>query len=297
MELRHLKYFIAVAEEENVTRAAARLHVAQPSLSRQIRDLEDELEVPLFDRAARSVRLTDAGRHFLGKAKEAVAAFDEAARSVREFANGRETEIHIGYAPSLTTEVLPRTLLAFQKNHPRMRVKLHDLSTGGMLAGLRDGSLQAALLVKPSATALEGLEYAEILRFRPWVAMAHAHPLAGEETVATARLKDQPLLAYAREDYPEHHAWMEKIFKGARSPKLFAEYDSSTSLIAAIESGCGIAIVQEGFESLAGVRIALRPLAAAGSTAFPLGVACRKDDRTEATRAFVAEAKRAGVTG
>lgn len=290
MELRHLRYFIAVAEEENVTRAAARLHVAQPSLSRQIRDLESELAVPLFDHAARTVRLNEAGRHFLTEAREVVARFEQAIRSVRDFADSQEGEFHVGYAPSLTTRILPRTLREFQIECPRIRVKLHDLSTEEMLVGLRERSLHAALLVKPSNPSLDGLVFSEVIRYRPCVAMPLSHPLSAGTKVSVAALADEPFVAYSRSDYPEYHIWLEQIFRGAKSPRIHAEYDSSTSLIASIESGCGLAMVQEGFESLAGARLAIRVIQGADEAAFSFGVACRKDDASKATRKFVAAA-------
>src|SRR5439155_19547315 len=110
MELRHLRYFVAVAEEQSVTRAAARLHVSQPPLSRQIRDLEDELGVALFDHGAKSVRLTEAGKFFLNQTRTVLQRADEAVRMVKAVANGQSGEIHVGYAPSLTVEILPRAL-------------------------------------------------------------------------------------------------------------------------------------------------------------------------------------------
>src|SRR6266481_8230343 len=114
MELRHLRYFVAVAEEQNVTRAAARLHVSQPPLSRQIRDLEDELGIALFEHGAKAVRLTEAGRVFLNEARAVLQRVDEAVQTIKAVASGQRGEIHVGYAPSLTVEVLPRTLRFFQ---------------------------------------------------------------------------------------------------------------------------------------------------------------------------------------
>jgi len=129
MELRHLRYFVAVAEEQNVTRAATRLHVSQPPLSRQIRDLEDELGVALFQHGAKAVRLTDAGRVFLEEARAVLRRADEAVQTVKAVASGQRGEIHVGYAPSLMVEVLPRALRSFEAANPGIRVQLHDLST------------------------------------------------------------------------------------------------------------------------------------------------------------------------
>src|SRR5436189_6129045 len=116
MELRHLRYFVAVAEEQNVTRAAARLHVSQPPLSRQIRDLEDELGIALFEHGAKAVRLTEAGRVFLIEARAALQRVDDAVQMAKAVATGHRGEIHLGYAPSLAVEFLPRTLRFFQES-------------------------------------------------------------------------------------------------------------------------------------------------------------------------------------
>src|SRR5437660_1170069 len=147
MELRHLRYFVAVAEMENVSRAALKLHVSQPALSRQIHDLEDELGFPLLERSAKSMRLTQAWRIFLNEARGVLQRADEAVKKARAAANGESEELHIGYAPALTPRILPPALRAFQFVMPRVRVKLHDLTTEEMLAGLRQSKLQLGLSV------------------------------------------------------------------------------------------------------------------------------------------------------
>src|SRR5213593_2006551 len=184
MELRHLRYFVAVAEEQNVTRAAARLHVSQPPLSRQIRDLEDELGVALFDHGAKSVRLTEAGRVFLTEARAVVERADKAVQTVKAVANGQRGEIHVGYAPSLTVELLPRALRFFQEANPGVRVQLHDLSTQEMLRGLRDGKLHVALMIQVSTKVLTGLAFKELRRYAICVAAHPSHPLARARKVS-----------------------------------------------------------------------------------------------------------------
>src|SRR5437762_6393622 len=114
MELRHLHYFIGVGEEENVSRAALKLHVSQPALSRQIRDLEGELGFPLFERSAKSVRLTEAGRAFLGESRAVLRRAEEAVQAARAIATGGRGELHVGYAPSPTARILPPTVRAFK---------------------------------------------------------------------------------------------------------------------------------------------------------------------------------------
>src|SRR5438046_10266719 len=154
MELRHLHYFIGVGEEENVSRAALKLHVSQPALSRQIRDLEEELGFLLLERGPKSVRLTEAGRAFLTEARAVLQRAEDAVKTARSIATGGRGELHVGYAPSLTARILPPALRAFQAELPNVRVKLHDLSTEEMFAGLCEGRLHVAMVVRLKADVL-----------------------------------------------------------------------------------------------------------------------------------------------
>jgi DNA-binding transcriptional LysR family regulator len=293
MELRHLRYFVAVAEEQNVTRAAARLHLSQPPLSRQIRDLEDELGVALFDHGAKAVRLTEVGRVFLTEARAVVQRADEAVQTVKAVASGQRGEIHVGYAPSLTVELLPRALRFFQEANPAVRVQLHDLSTQEMLRGLRDGKLHVALLIKVSAKVMAGLVFEELRRYAVCVAMHPAHPLARVRKVRLEQVANERLIAYTLADYPEYHVWLADLFAPLKHPPNIAEeHDSSTSLIASVEAGRGVALVQQGFDCLTGPRLKVRPLTPSPPP-FVVGVAYRKDANSPATANFIAAAQRA----
>src|SRR5215472_552015 len=203
MELRHLRYFVAVAEEENVSKAALKLHVSQPGISRQIRDLEDEIGFQLFERSAKSIKLTRAGQKFLAEAKAVLQRADDAVKAARTIATGQQGELHIGYAPSPTSRFLPPALRAFQSESPGVRVKLHDLSTEEMLTGLRESKLQIAFLVKPTTRMLRGVHFEEVLRDPICLAVAPAHPLARRRTVSMAEVAREPLAVYSRAEYPE----------------------------------------------------------------------------------------------
>lgn len=264
MELRHLRYFVAVAEEENVTRAAARLHVSQPPLSRQMRDLEADLGVPLFERTPKSVRLTEAGKVFYREAQSVLQRADEAVAAVRAVAGGGAGELHLGYAPSLTVELLPKALRRFQETSPGVKISLHDRSTEQMLAGLRDGTLDAALMVKTSSAALRGLQFRNLVTYHVCVAAHPSHPLAKKRKVPLAELAGERLIAYSQAEYPEYHEFLQRLFAGGRRrPLIGEEHDSVTSLIAALESGRGVAIVTESLRCMVGGRLVLRPLSPA----------------------------------
>ena len=290
MELRHLRYFIAVAEEENITRAAARLHVSQPGLSRQIRDLEDEIGFPLLERSARSVRLTEAGRRFLTEARAVLQRAKDAVEAARAIASGMEGEIHVGYAPSLTVQILPQALRTFQAEFPGVRVMLHDLSTEEMLSRLHDGKLQLALAVQPPRKMLRRLRFVELARYPLCVAVAPGHPLAGSRKVSLAQVVGEPLIVYSRKDYPEYHDSLEMLFKPVgHKPRIAEEHDGVTSLIAAVEADRGVALVPSCLACMAGPRLKLIPLSPAGQP-IVVGAIRREGEVSVHVEKFIASA-------
>ena len=295
MELRHLRYFVAVAEEENVTRAAARLHVSQPPLSRQIRDLEGELGIALFEHKAKSVRLTEAGRVFLNEARAVLSRAIEAVQVAKAVGEGKAGEIHVGYAPSLTVEILPRALRNFQESNPGVRVQLHDLSTQAMLQGLQEGKLHVALMIQVSKSALDRIRFEELERYAVCAAMHPAHPLARAKKVALQKIANERLIAYTLVDYPEYHAWLLEVFEPMkRSPVIAEEHDSSTSLIASVEAGRGVALVQQGFNCLAGPRLKVCPIIPPPKP-LVVGVASRNTLHSPAVDSFIKAAMKRNV--
>ena len=279
MELRHLRYFVAVAEQENVSRAALKLHVSQPGVSRQIHDFEEEIGFPLFERSAKALRLTDAGRKFLEEARAVLQRADEAVKSARAVAGGAGAEIHVGYAPSLTIQILPRALRAFQAKFPKAQVALHDLSTEEMLAGLRADKLQVALMVHPPRKMLRGLQFRELARYPLCAALSPNHPLAKSNTVSLEQLAGEPMIGYSRKDYPEYHDMLDEIFAGNRKPQIVEEHDGVTSVIAAVESGRGFALVPQCVECMAGPRVKLIPVKPAPPP-IPVGAAWKNGTAT-----------------
>jgi DNA-binding transcriptional LysR family regulator len=290
MELRHLRYFVAVAEAENVTRAAEKLRVSQPAISRQIRDLEEHLGLALFERSARAVRLTEAGRVFLFEARAVLQRSNEAVAAVRAVAGGLRGELHVGYAPSLTVQILPRALRRFQAGFPGVRVSLHDLSTGEMLAGLHDNGLQVALMVEPAGKELRGLRFHELARYPMCVALAPGHRFARNRSLSLAKIATESLIVYSRADYPEYHAALAEIFAPVgRIPTIVEEHDSVTSLIAAVESGRGIALVPSAMTCMVGPRLRIVSIVPALAPII-VGAVCRKSSDSVIAEKFIAAA-------
>jgi len=261
VELRHLRYFVTVGEVLNFTKAAQKLRVAQPALSRQIRDLEAELGVQLFDRAQRAVKLTEAGAAFLTEAKAVLDRADEAIKQVRGVARGERGEIHVGYAPSLTIELLPSALDSFHNVAPGVQVKLHDLSSEEMLRGVSEGKLQLCLVARPEVKALRGLKYEPLQDYPIYVGLPPKHQLVRAKTIKLEQIVNDPFVVYSRVEYPEYHVMLKEMFGAASgSLRIVEEHDSAPSLIAAAGIGRGLVIGPACLGMLAGSKLKFRPL-------------------------------------
>ena len=288
MELRHLRYFLAVGEALNFTKAAAQLRVAQPALGRQMQDLEDEIGVDLMKRSPRGVTLTAEGKLFLDEVRELLKRADESVEKVRALARGEYGELHVGYAPSPTVEILPPALAAFQKAVPRVKVLLHDLSSDELIAGLRNASLELAVMVyQPNGGQSAGIQF-ELLRTYPLcVAMTATHPFARLKSITLEKLAAEPLVGLRRKDYSEYHRIVDRVFASVHAkPRIAVECDSASSLITEVEAGRGVALSSTIFKLVAGKRLLYRPLTGTTEVAS-VGIArASKGDVTPAGEKF-----------
>ena len=282
MELRHLRYFITVGELLSFTQAAAKLHVAQPALSRQIRSLEDELGVKLLERNSRAVCLTAAGKIFLPEARAVLQRAEEAMAKVRT----KQEVIRIGYAPSLAAPHLPAALERWNTAHPNARAELHDVSSAEMLAGLQQGRLEVAIGPKPVKTPA-GLATRQLHRETWLLAIPPRHKLAPSKKVAVASLKGVPMLAFTAADYPEYAPAVAAYLKplGIEFAPV-QECDGVMSLISAVEAGAGVAFVSSGLGFLFPSRVPLRKIDPPPPS-FPVAVIWRPGGASEVSQAFV----------
>jgi DNA-binding transcriptional LysR family regulator len=261
VELRHLRYFATVGEVLNFTKAAQKLRVAQPALSRQIRDLEEELGVQLLERGARATKLSEAGAVFLVEARAVLERADKAVKAVRDVALGERVEIHVGYAPSLTIELLPCALHSFHNIAPSVHVKLHDLSSEEMLRGMGEGKFSLCLVARPEKESMRGLKFELLQEYPICVGVPSDHRLAQAKSVKLAQITAEPLVAYSRTEYPEYHAMLKELFASTGSElRIAEEHDSAPSLIAAARIGRGFIIGPACLGMLAGARLKFRPL-------------------------------------
>lgn len=241
MELRQLRYFVAVAEVGNISRAAKAIFLTQPALSRQIKALEDELGQRLLERRARSVHLTAAGRAMLHEARELLQHAEAALERVRQAGAG--VRLRIGYAPSLAGGLLAVAVARFSQAHPAAKVELLDLSTAEMLAGLENDRLDIVLTAggKPDTRAIR---WTALVRTTWKLAMHHDHPLGRRARATPAEVAGEPLLFLARGDYPEYCELVTGWLRAhGQRPQIAGEYDGAESLLAGVEAGLGVALV------------------------------------------------------
>lgn len=282
MELRHLRYFVAVAEEENVSRAAVRLHVSQPAVSQQVHDLEEEIGFPLFARTGRSVRLTGAGKTFFREARAILARLADAVERARtDLAS--PTEIHVGYIPLGTVEIVPRALRAYRDHLPGVRVILHDLSAEEMLPLLLQKKLDLALTVLSHRLPRE-LDMRLLACYATCGVVGVTHPLAKARRVSLDQLASEPLAALARKDYPYYHQHLRRVLATVgRRPRVGSEHDSGTSLLAAVAAGHEWTLLPSCATGRRLKFLQLRP----APPPWSIVALWRKDAANELVRAFV----------
>jgi DNA-binding transcriptional LysR family regulator len=285
VELRHLRYFVAVAEELHFGRAAARLHLAQPPLSRQIQQLENELGVRLFERGKRRVALTDAGAVFLDHARAVLAQADAAVEAARGAARGEAGKLTVGFIGAASYSVLPGIVQAFRTRVPDAELVLQELTTAEQLAALRAGQLRAGLVRPPVADATLAAE--TILREPLVVALPAGHPLAAQRRLALAALAAEPWVLFPRrlaaDLYDQIVALCERA--GFR-PRLAQEAVQMQTVVRLVGAGGGVSLVPRSVRTLHSAGVAYRPLRD-GPATVEMAVAWRRDDESPLLRQFL----------
>ncbi len=295
MELRQFRYFIAVAEELHFTRAAARLHIAQPPLSQQIRQLERELRTPLLRRTSRRVELTPAGQAFLQEARKAVAQVERAAQVARQVADKPAGRLDLGFVDSSLYGYVPQLLRRFRHERPDVHVTMRELSSGQQVEALHRGTLHVGLL-RPTRGGPQ-LVMEEIGRERLVVAMPTDHPLGRHDEIAAGDLRGLPFVFFQRSVAPGLHDQLMGLFRSAGfAPLIVEEASEGHTIVGLVAAGLGISLVPETLGQWRRRDVVYRPLAHPRAfVAMCLG--WRRDDRTEAVTAFVATARTARELG
>lgn len=258
MELRQLRYFVAVAETGNISRAAQKIFLTQPALSRQIKALEDEIGQCLLERSAHSIRLTPAGEALVAEARELLQRADAMLERVR--VAGQTVRLRVGYAPSLASGLLSGAVANFSQKHPNARVELFDLSTKEILAGLENDTLDVALTVGQERDG-HGLKWTQLVQVSWQLALHRQHPLTRKSRVSPEDVARERLLVFCQRDYPEYWNIITDWLREQRQrPAIAGEYDGVNSLLAAVESGLGVAIVTTSAAQLIPKNVRLKTL-------------------------------------
>jgi len=267
MELRHLRYFVAVAEELNFRRASERLRVAQPALSSQIKDLEFEVGARLLDRDTGGVRLTDAGSAFLEEARLIVAHAQRAITVAREAAKGRRGRLTVGYFAPIFMGLMPESLKAYREKFPEVDVVLVELPIVDQIAALESGAIQIAFTVAGSTAIPPNVKSVPVAHSTIRVVMRREHRLARARQVALTDLAGEHLLCFspAKGLSSVQGAIMQRVF-ASRGLKLKPprQIDGVEAFRATLESGLGVSLIAESGSLSQSDYLVLRPLKETG---------------------------------
>ncbi len=284
MELRQLRYFVAVAEELHFGRAALHLHIAQPPLSQQIRKLEAELSVLLFHRTNRRVELTDAGRVLLEHARRVLGQVDQAVEDAQRTHRGERGRLAVGFVVSAIYEVLPRSLRTFRARFPQVELKLHRLTSRDQLDALRDDRIQVAFLHPPvhdSSLAVEVVRRDELL-----VALPANHRLAAKEDLWGRDLADEWFVLSPRHLSPGFHERILRLCRDAGfSPRVAQEAEIQT-VLALVAAGIGVSVVPEPLRHMHTEGLVYRRLVGEAPSIDTVA-AWRRDNDSPVLRLFV----------
>jgi DNA-binding transcriptional LysR family regulator len=277
MELRHLRYFVAVAEERHFGRAAARLHMAQPPLSQQIRHLETELGIELLRRTTRRVDLTAAGEAYLARAREVLAAVDAAGDEARRVAEGLVGRVVIGCVGSATYSLLPALARALREELPDIDFAFRgEMLVPDQVAALRDGRIDLALLRPPVDEA--ALRLTTLRREGLIVALPEGHPLAARKRLRVTDLRDEELIVHAGRGRSVMHDLVTALCRQAGfEPRVRHEVAETSTLVTFVAAGLGVALVPEPVAALGVAGATYRPLVEP-SARIDLAVATRAEE-------------------
>jgi LysR family transcriptional regulator, hca operon transcriptional activator len=291
VELRHLRYFVAVAEELNFTRAAARLRTAQPSLSQQIRQLEKLVGVQLLDRSRHHVALTNAGRTFAQQAKDILGRVEHARRLARQAADGRSGDLSVGTFPSADVRILPVLRPKVFEHMPELRLILHSKYAMDPVGGLRSGTLDVAFMRGPIEA--EGLESCELLREQLVIVLPAHHPLTRRKSIPVRSLDDLPCIMLERSQSPPLYDAAEAIYREAKiRMHVVSTADNVLGHLKLVQEGLGFALLPDSICALLPAGVTFKPLHCDPPAYVSIVAAWKQGNGSRLTREFVEIARK-----
>lgn len=293
MDLRQLRYFVAVAEEGQISRAAGRLGMEQPPLSQQIKAMEAALGTRLFHRRPRGVVPTEAGQALLGHARAILAGMEAAVLHTRRAGRGDTGRLALAVAPTAPFHpFVPRLIRAFREAWPDVAVSMEESLSRPALEGLRQGRLDAAFL--RARVAEEGIATHPLLEERMVLALPAGHRLAGRRPLALAALAEEPLIPFGRVEGPGIFDATEAACRRAGfTPRIAQEAPRITSALGLVAAGLGVCLVPASMLRVRLDGVAYRPLLPAEAPVIVLDLAVRRDAASPVLRNFLALARRA----
>jgi DNA-binding transcriptional LysR family regulator len=299
MELRHLRYFIAVAEEGHITRAAERLGIQQPPLSRQIKEIERELDAQLFRRRARGVELTDAGRAFLDDARATLAHLDHAFESTRRAARGEQGKLSVGYTSAAACHPLvPRVIREFRKAFPLVSVTPAEGDPQDLIERMKNEQLDVAF-IRTQIPSSARVAADRLLEERVVVALPSDHPLAqskrgGDTALALKALAGETFIFYGRPNgtfTAQSNALVAACQAAGFDPHVGHLVPHMLSRLNLVAAGFGILVVSGSMQRMKIEGVVYRRLKGATELRAPLILASRRDDSSAVVRQFLKLAK------
>jgi DNA-binding transcriptional LysR family regulator len=265
MELRHLRSFVAVAEELSFTQAAKKLRLAQPSLTRQIHNLEVELGVRLFDRSKNRVSLTEEGRSFLVDARRLVALSLESVEAVQRFGRGQSAQLDIGYLFRFNFDLLPVTLTSFHQTSPDVSVNLFDMSPAEQLRALEARKIDLGFVgLRPPTlpdTDTDGLVWECVDHHDVVVVLPARHRLAKRQKINMTDLKTLFFVALSEETHPGSHNWLSGLCqKSGFTPRILQDVNTESGIMTFVAEGLGVTLARKRIAGLPHPGVVFRPL-------------------------------------
>ncbi len=262
MELRHLRYFVAVAETLSFTKGAKKLRLAQPSLTRQIKDLEEEIGVRLLDRTKREVGLTEEGKSFLADAKGVLAHSTEIIESVQRLRHHAITAFNIGYVADLFYSSLPITLAALQRSLPTVSINLFDMTRGDQFRALEEGKIDLGFVGLRESIEERGLQFRSVASHKTVAALAKSNQLAKKTIIELRDLKPIFFIGMSERAYPGYRQWLTTTCQQVGfMPRVLQDADIERTVIRAVAAGLGVALLPEHVKKLSHEDVVFRPLA------------------------------------
>ena len=304
IELRHLLYFVAVAEEKSFTRAAERLHMQQPPLSQQLRALELQLGTRLFERLPRGVELTAAGAAFLEDARAVIESVGAAAARARRVGSGIEGTLAIGLASSAATHaIVPSVIAAFRQRHPAVHLTFVEGNAATLTEAIKERTADVALLRAPVDHPSE-VRFLRLLEEPMLAAIARSHPLAVKANarkppwVSLQELAESPLILTRRPGAPGMYAdLLEACAEAEITPTIAAEVGNMLTNILMVAAGVGVSVVPASMKGIQSSLVDYVALRKAGRLAAPLTIVYRREDSNPAVGRFIAGARELSHNG